>query len=179
MYRAKMSTALKYAAGMAFACTLATAANANPQYDSVNPVDFLPDFIMLSNGADSSAERGRCVANGINLPQGARTKHVKLSFIDEEFGPPSASRDGHEDYYIDVVVEKRGLDGKSISLPLEERIIIHEAQQEILVEEHKLPLEIKINNRANIYTMYLCSNFAPANYVLYGGHIKYNMPDAE
>ncbi len=179
MDRANMSTALKYAAGMALACTLATAANANPHYDSVNPVDFLPDFFVSSNGADSSAERGRCVANGINLPHGARTKHVKLSFIDEEGGPLSASAAEPEDLYIDVVVEKRSLDGKSIRLLLQERIVLHEAQQEILVEKHKLPLETKIKNRTNIYTMYLCSNFAPANYVLYGGHIKYKMPDPE
>ncbi len=161
-------------AGM-IATVSAAPASADPHYYSINPSDFLPLEGLIEQGL------GACAVMPIHLPHGSTTRHISLTAeepdIRDQNIPSSTSEEG--DILVDVIFERRGIDGKSIILPLEERIVIGQFIPRGKTTRYKFPLETKINNRANTYALFLCSNLREAALYFNGGHLKFDPPAAE
>jgi len=150
-------------------------ASADPHYYSINPADFLPVERLIEQGL------GACFVMAIHLPHGAETRHISLMAEEPDIRDqnPLDSTSEESDILVDVIFERRGIDGKSIILPLEERIVIGQFIPRGKATRYKFPLETKINNRANTYALFLCSNFREAALYFNGGHLKFDPPAAE
>lgn len=153
----------------------AAPAKADPHYHSINPADFLPVERLIEQ------RLGACFVMAMHLPHGARTRHISLMAQEPDIRDqnPLDSTSEERDILVDVIFERRGIDGKSVVLPLEERIVIGQFNPRGKATRYKFPVETKINNRANTYALILCSNLREAALYFNGGHLKFDPPAAE